>query len=129
MSSVNLSDYKKIYLETAKEYIDNLYRSCKELENNPTNKEALRELHISAHSLRSQSQVMNYTNISNLTGTIERIARGLLDGTYNIDNRFTSFLEKAITELNLSLTDIEKADKERDLKSLLKELEGLYKTL
>lgn len=122
MGSINASDYKNLYLETASEYIDNLSQSCSDLEKNPFDKDALNQLHISSHSLRSQSQAMNYTSMSDITWTIEKIAKAALEGRNKINNDLTAVLKEAVVALSLCLSKIEKESKENDLKSFIKKL-------
>lgn len=122
MGKVNISDYKNIYLETAKEYADSLSKSCGKLADNPSDKDALTEAHISSHSLRSQSQVMNYNNMSELSWAIEKIARAALEGKYVISTKIIPILKEAAMEVNLLLSDIEKNNKEKDVDPILKKI-------
>lgn len=123
MTTVNISDYKKLYLATATEYADSLSKSCMALAEDPSNKDSINQLHISSHSLRSQSQVMSYNNMSNLTGAIETIARALLDGKFKINEKITSVLKETIVEINTLLLDIEKNNKEKNIDYLVKKLD------
>lgn len=129
MGIVDISDYKDIYLETAKEYIDSLSKSCISLAKNPSDKDALNQLHISSHSLRSQSQAMSYNNMSNITGLIEKIARAVLEGKYRLNTSIISNLKEATTEINILLLAIEKNNKEKDVGSIVKRLEECVKSI
>lgn len=123
MVSINASDYKNLYLETASEYVDNLSQCCSDLEKNPFDKDALNQLHIGSHSLRSQSQAMNYTSMSAITWTIEKIAKAALEGKNKINNDLTAVLKESVEALNLCLSQIEKENKEKNLTSFIKKLE------
>lgn len=112
MTQVNLSDYKNIYLQTAKEYVDKMSTSCTKLADNVLDGEALNNLHISSHSLKSQSQVMGFTDIASVSAMIEKNSKDILDGVVQIDDKFLVFLRDSINELNLKLTQIEKGDAE-----------------
>ena len=125
MGAINISDYKDIYLQTAKEYADSLGRSCNKLENNISDKDALIQLHISSHSLRSQSQVMSYNNMSAITGAIEKIARSVLEGRKKITIELFPILKESVKALSLCLSQIEKENKEDDLEPIVKKLEML----
>lgn len=129
MGKVNILDYKKLYLTTAKEYADSLSRSCVDLAKDPSNKDVLNQLHISSHSLRSQSQVMNYNNMSAVTGAIEKIARAILEGKYSFNTSIISVLKEAVEALSLCLSQIEKENKENDLGSFIKKLEDAETSL
>jgi len=125
MTAVNISDYKELYLKTAKDYLDSLSKSCNKLADNPLDKEALIQLHISSHSLRSQSQVMSYNNMSAITGAIEKIARSVLEGRKKITIELFPILKESVKALSLCLSQIEKENKEDDLEPIVKKLEML----
>ncbi|MEK7516946.1 MAG: Hpt domain-containing protein [Patescibacteria group bacterium] len=125
MGKVNILDYKRIYLETAREYIQSLSKCCIELENDPLDKNAVINLHISSHSLRSQSQVMGYNNMSNITGLIEKIARDMLEGKQKVTLEFCSVLKESVEALSSCLSAIEKENKENDMESIATRLRML----
>jgi chemotaxis protein histidine kinase CheA len=106
MAQVDLTDYKNIYLKTAKEYINNMFSSYSKLSVSFHDKEAVNVVHISSHSLKSQSQVMGFTNIVNLCMNMEKNSQDILDGTVKIDEKFVSLLKDTIDRLNLEIAKI-----------------------
>ncbi len=108
MDSINTSDYKKIYLETAREYLTKLFESINQLEKNPSDKDELNNLHISSHSLRSQSQIMNYAQIAQITSEIEKIARSHLDGGEKLEPQNIEFLRSSISKVDMLIKELEK---------------------
>jgi len=108
MTQINLSDYKNIYSQTAKEYLNNLFSSYSKLIANSQDKEAINTVHISSHSLRSQSQVMGFVSIAEICANIEKISSDVLNGIRRIDDKFMVLLKDSIDELNLKLAQIEK---------------------
>lgn len=108
MAQVDSSDYKSLYMQTAKEYVVSLLAGCNKLINDSQNREAISQIHISSHSLKSQSQVMGFTDIADLSGNIEKISKDILDGVREIDNAFMSLLKHSVDELNLKLAQIER---------------------
>jgi len=108
MVQVNLSDYKNIYLQTAKEYLEKISLSLNQLSNNPLDKEALNNLHIASHSLKSQSQVMGFINIAKISEIIEKNSDDILSGANQINNEFLINLKDFINKLNLEFDQIEK---------------------
>lgn len=125
MGTVNISDYREIYFETAREYTNSLSKSCNKLAENPFDKDALNQLHISSHSLGSQGQVMRFTNMASLCAIIEKISRAVLEGRYRVNPDFIFLLKEAVRELNLCLAQIEKEGKEKDLSILTKKFENI----
>ena len=123
MTQIDLSSYRDIYLQTAKEYVNSLLEACSELKQNLSDKDALDSLHIGSHSIRSQSQVMGYTNTANLAGIIEKIARKVLDGKHKMSQELVGNMKEGAVEISLSLDTIEKENKEKDLSMSAKKLE------
>jgi len=110
MEQINLSDYKNIYLKTAKEYIDNILSGHSKLSANAQDKEAIIEIRLSVHSLKGQSQIMGFTNIVNFCEGIEAVLEKILKGVSGVDEEFLSFLKKFIDDINLELNLIEKGN-------------------
>lgn len=120
MKQIDLKDYKNIFLQTAKEYVDSLSSRCARLTNDPKDKEALANLYISSHSLKSQSQLMGFGNMTTLCENIEKISKSILDGNIQINNDFIALLRDSIRELRECLGQIKKENKERDFSELIK---------
>ena len=109
MTPIDLGSYKSIYLQTAKEYIDKMSVSLEKLENNALDKEALNNLHIASHSLKSQSQVMGFIDIANICLGIEKRSDEALKGNSQLIHRDISDIKQAGDEISLKLAQIEKA--------------------
>lgn len=112
MAQTNLSNYKNLYLQTAKEYIDSLLAGYNKLVSDSQDKDAINNLHIASHSLKSQSQVMGFMDITVLSGAIEKKSRDILFGIAQTDDKFIIFLKDSVNKLNLELSKIEKGDAE-----------------
>lgn len=100
MAPVDLGSYKSIYLKTAKEYIDKISASLDTLSSDVSNKEALNNLHISSHSLKSQSQVMGFADIASLCLSIEKISNDALKGIVQLNNESILGIKKEVEELD-----------------------------
>lgn len=103
MAQVNLADYKNLYLQTAKEYIYKMLVSLDQLSSNTANKDALNNLHISSHSLKSQSQVMGFTDIANICLNIENISNNALQGITQLNNEAILNIKKEVEKLGKML--------------------------
>ena len=99
MGQVDLSDYKTLYIQTAREYIGKISASLDQLSNDVLDKEALNSLHIASHSLRSQSQVMGFADIANICLSIERMADDALKGTIQLNNESIPEIKKSVAKL------------------------------
>lgn len=100
MTPINLGSYKSIYIKTAKEYVDKISASLDELSSDVSNKKALNNLHISSHSLKSQSQVMGLTDIANICLNIEQVSSDALQGNTQLNNETVLDFKKKVEELD-----------------------------
>ncbi len=112
MSQTDLSSYKTLYLQTAKEYVDKMLVSLGKLSGDFLNKDALNNLHISSHSLKSQSQVMGFTNIAGLSAIIEKISNSALEQTRQMNDKIIPILEESVDQISSSLNQIKKDNTE-----------------
>lgn len=99
MGQVNLGDYKNLYLQTAKEYVEEMLVSLSKLTNDVSDKEALNNLHIASHSLRSQSQVMGFTEVSDICLNIEKMSDDTLKGNVQLNIQIISDTKKSTEKL------------------------------
>jgi two-component system chemotaxis sensor kinase CheA len=104
-----------LYLQTARKYIADLQTSLTALETDTTKKEAVETVYISAHSLKSQSQIMTYVKTGALSGTIEALFRTIHDGTKQLNTDMLKKCKEAVAQIAASVDSIEKENKELDL--------------
>lgn len=110
MTPIDLGSYKSIYLQTAKEYIGNMFESIKRLADNPKDQDAINNLHIASHSLKSQSQVMGFTDIADACLSIEKTSNDVLNGASLVDDKFLAFTKQYADEINLKIAQIDKGE-------------------
>lgn len=103
MGQTDLSDYKTLYLQTAKEYVGKMLISLGQLSNDVSNREALNNLHIASHSLKSQSQVMGFNDIASICLNIEKMSDDALKGIIQLNNENILNIKKKVEELDGSL--------------------------
>jgi chemotaxis protein histidine kinase CheA len=108
MGQTDLASYKNIYLQTAREYLNNIRSGYSKLSVNLQDKEAISLIHVSAHSLGGQSQIMGYTNIVKFCVNIEKVSGNILDKVSLINNEFVNLLKNSLDELDLELSQIER---------------------
>ena len=107
MTPIDLGSYKSIYLQTAKEYIDKMSVSLEKLENNALDKEALNNLHIASHSLKSQSQVMGFIDIANICLDIEKRSDDALKGNSRLNNEIIANINTLVEEVKEILKQVQ----------------------
>lgn len=124
----DLSQYQDLYIQTGKEYIQNLNASLLKLEKDNTDKPAIEEVFRSAHSLKSQSAAMGYQSTGYLCHVIEDVFYEIKNGRLLLSPELADYLFKALDGLDGSLRRIEKENKEADLANLanaLKQFTGV----
>jgi len=72
--------------------------SLDQLLNDVSNKDAINNLHIASHSLKSQSQVMGFSNIANICLDIEKISDDAFKGEKPITNEIIANIKSSIEE-------------------------------
>ena len=107
MTPIDLGSYKSIYLKTAKEYIDKMSVSLDQLLNDVSNKEALNNLHIASHSLKSQSQVMGYNGIANICLNIEKFSDDALKEEKPLTNEIIANIKSLIDRVRKILKQVQ----------------------
>lgn len=123
MTTVGVSSYKKLYLQTAKENCDALLNNYIKISQNSLDKDALNNMYISAHSLKSESQTMGYYKLAVLSGMIEKVTKNILDNRIQITEGLMVVIKEAIENVQASLLNIEKEREEKDTDFISKELE------
>jgi chemotaxis protein histidine kinase CheA len=109
MGQTDLANYKNIYLQTAREYLNDLRSGYSKLSVNPQDKEVISSIHVSAHSLGGQSQIMKFANIVKSSANIEKISGEIQNKVGIINNDFMNSLKNSLDELDLELSRIEEA--------------------
>lgn len=115
MASVDLNQFKALYIKTAQEYLQSMIANLQQLEQNPVSTESRDALHLAAHSLKSQSLVMGYTTTGELCHEIEMYSRVLQEGNKPFPLQHLSQLKQAIASIRQSLDTITANGEEQNL--------------
>jgi len=71
--ALNLSSYKSLYVQTARELIDLYEKSYLALHDNKLDTQSIHDLYRSMHSLKGQSLFMNYREVGMLSALLETL--------------------------------------------------------
>src|SRR5215204_7411332 len=115
MAANEFLEYKDLYIQTGREYIQSLNASLLKLEKNPADKEAIEEVFRSAHSLKGQSAAMEYQSTGFLCHTIEDVFYEIKHGRMQLTSELSEHLFAAFDALTDSINHIEKENHETDL--------------
>ena len=115
MDHQDLAQYKPLYLQTAWDYVRQLESCILRLKDDPTNAEAINTSHISAHSLKSQSYVMNYQQLGTVCHSLELLFKSLKDGAKPLQADEVTKLTGIIESIKDAVTQISAHDKDPDM--------------
>lgn len=107
--------YKALYLQTAREYVHTMQQHIGLLLQKTETNDSIATVHRSAHSLASQSLVMEYTNIGEYARAIEKIFRLEPGEKFTVDRKGLEMIEHDLKKIVLSLDAIENDKPEIDL--------------
>src|SRR5258708_22301852 len=98
----NLSEYKALYLQTGREYLQSLNTFLLQLEKAPKNKEAIAEIFRSAHSLKGQSAAMGYISTGFLCHAIEDVFYEVKEDRLDVSPELSDALFRSFDALTSS---------------------------
>lgn len=107
MSPDDVAKYKSLYIETARKYLIELRENVALLQSEESH-DAIRTCHIAAHSLKSQSAVIGYTQISTISSTIEALFRAKEEGTGELDSAALEQVQHDVEKMLALVEEIEK---------------------
>ncbi len=111
----DLTQYKDLYIQTSREYLQSLNEKLLLLEKNPKEKESIDEIFRSAHSLKSQSAAMGYINTGFLCHTIEDVFYEIKEGKMELTKELADILFLSFDSLTNSIDHIERENAELNL--------------
>jgi chemotaxis protein histidine kinase CheA len=125
MTNIDLSHFKELYLTTARQYLTAMKKHIAVLVEDTHNEASITEVHISAHSLKSQSLVMQHQSIGMLCALIEKIFREAKEKELPLSSEVLIAIQDAILMMESSLNHIEKENSEVDLSYETQNIETL----
>lgn len=95
----DMSQYKKIYSDESAEYLQSMNEALLSLENEPGNAEHINVMFRAAHTLKSMSATMGYTNIASLTHAMENLMDRVRNNEIKLDNNANDVLFECLDTL------------------------------
>lgn len=123
LSQDYIQKYKGLYLQTARNYVENMQGFISSLLKGDQSINAIKQVHIDAHSLKSQSQLMGYDNIAKICEIIEYLFNKDENENVHVKHEVLIRIQSDLTRLLDSMNEIEAHDKEIDLTDRISELE------
>lgn len=125
MGDIDLSQFRALYNQTALEYLKKLEDDLKTLSNNSQDKKSLEEMHIAAHSLKSQSLIMGYTTLAEAAFSLEKTFRHFIESGIALSQELIHSIATLTTAMRQSLTQIVEGKPELDIKTQVAEFKRI----
>lgn len=122
---MDTQSYKQLYIITAQEHIKILKKNIDLLKNQLDNRDAVDQIHLHAHSFKSQNMIMGYEKMGTVCQHIEVLFRGIKEGARKTTHEEINKISEIIDSLNNSLKNIENNNSELDLTKKIAELERI----
>lgn len=122
---MNISEFKTLYMKTAREYLDSMEHAVTKLRKNYSDKEAIETMYISSHSLKSQSIAIGYSQIGSLSNLIENIFYEVKENTIKLSADILSTTLEAILKLQQTLDTLGKENRFINLEENLRKLDTI----
>jgi two-component system chemotaxis sensor kinase CheA len=117
MSTIDLSNYKELYLTTSQEQLQKINQGISLLQADVRNKEGIDAVYINSHTLVSKSMIMGYSQIGLLSQTIEKIFYKVKNNQFQLTSQILEKITQSAEKLSEALVSIKNDNKEIDLSS------------
>ncbi len=104
---MDVSQYLEIFIEEAKEHLQNLNEHLLVLEREPENENTINEIFRAAHSLKGMSGTMGYKRMQRLTHDMENVFSEIRNGKMKVSSNLVDVLFKGLDALEAYLTNIQ----------------------
>ncbi|MGH7203387.1 MAG: Hpt domain-containing protein [Candidatus Levyibacteriota bacterium] len=128
LSQDDHTKYKALYLQTARDYIKELQDNTSVLIATPENISALEAVYRAAHSLATQSAMMEYNQIGAVSSVMEKLFKQTKDSRTPLTKEVLQSLLDTIQTMSEDLEVIDKDNKENDLSQDATKLQTLVLT-
>lgn len=123
LSPDDIIKYKKLYLQAARNYLQNMQLNISFLLKEERAEAAVKQVQLDAHSLKSQGQIMGYNHIAKISEMIEKLFNKRENENAPVNKDMLIQIQADLSRLHDSLTEIEKQGKELDLTEVIAKLE------
>jgi len=114
--------YKLLYLQTAKEYVNELNLNVESLRKAKLSRTVIETLHRAAHSLTSQSIMMSYPSMSEIASLLEKYFEEKKERGGTFSDEAITVLSAVVEHMDACLEQIDRTDKEIDMTADIKNL-------
>ncbi len=105
---MDMSRYKKIFMEESREHLEKLSQLSLDLEKDPGNMDVVNTIFREAHSIKGMAASMGYLPISELTHKVEDLMDFVRKGEISISSQVVDVILKSVDILESQLKAVEK---------------------
>ncbi len=117
--------YKSLYLQTSRQLILELKDNLTKLSSGQASEDILDDSHRTFHSLKGQSEMMEFHAIGTLSRLLEYTFAAKKEGNLDFTNEIIKKMQDSVTAIETCLLEIEKNNKESDLSQVTEEMKSL----
>ncbi len=123
---MDLTQYLDLFLAEAREHLESLSEHLLRLEKDPENKEIVKEIFRSAHTLKGMAATMGFEQITEVTHEMENALSLLKEGKIRVTPEVIDVLLRCVDLLEVMVRDLKEGKSEsRFFQDLLEELQQL----
>lgn len=121
---MDVSQYLEIFLDEAREHLQNLNTRIMELESDPESMDTINEIFRAAHSLKGMAGTMGYSRMQNLTHDMENVFSEVRNGNLKVKPEMVDVLFRCLDALEEYTDNIQSAADEgtNDNEPLIRQL-------
>lgn len=124
---LDLNQYIDVFVEEAKEHLQNMNEALLELEKDTSNISLINEIFRVAHTLKGMSGTMGFINMSNLTHEMENVLHGVRSNVVTLNEDIIDIIFECFDMLDYSINLIATngQEKDDDYKDLIHKLRSI----
>lgn len=124
---LDLNQYIDVFVEEAKEHLQNMNEALLELEKDTSNTSLINEIFRVAHTLKGMSGTMGFINMSNLTHEMENVLHGVRSNAVTLNEDIIDIIFECFDMLDYSINLIATngQEKDDDYKDLIHKLRSI----
>ncbi len=111
---MDVSQYLEIFIDEAKEHLENLNTQIMNLEQDGENMDTINEIFRAAHSLKGMSGTMGFKRMQTLTHDMENVFSKVRDGNIKVDSDMVDVLFQCLDALEAYVAIIQETADEGD---------------
>ncbi len=113
-TGIDKNRLRRAFIEESEEILEKLDRALMDLENNTESEEIINEIFRLVHSLKSESAIVGFNNLSELAHTMEDVFDKIRSGTLNLDQDRIDVIINAVDLMHEMVSSVSKGGKDSD---------------